>query len=65
MSWPVNDNNPYMNDFQLNDLLSATELDRIRTAVQGISQPASEGTRRQAPHEHPIFGIQEGGVLVP
>jgi dynein heavy chain 1 len=28
--------NPLMKDFPINDLLSATELDRIRTAVQGI-----------------------------
>ena len=32
----VNDYNPLMKDFPINDLLSATELDRIRTAVQGI-----------------------------
>ena len=32
----VNDYNPLMKDFPINDLLSATELDRIRTSVQGI-----------------------------
>ncbi|KAK2160288.1 hypothetical protein NP493_1652g00007 [Ridgeia piscesae] len=32
----VNDYNPLMKDFPLNDLLSATELDRIRVAVQAI-----------------------------
>jgi len=32
----VNDYNPLMKDFPINDLLSATELDRIRTAVQLI-----------------------------
>ena len=32
----VNDYNPLMKDFPINDLLSAAELDRIRTAVQGI-----------------------------
>ena len=30
----VNDYNPLMKDFHINDLLSATELDRIRTSVQ-------------------------------
>ncbi len=30
----VNDYNPLMKDFPINDLLSATELDRIRTSVQ-------------------------------
>ena len=30
----VNDYNPLMKDFPINDLLSATELDRIRSAVQ-------------------------------
>lgn len=34
----VNDFNPLMKDFPLNDLLSATELDKIRTALQGIFQ---------------------------
>ena len=32
----VNDYNPLMKDFPINDLLSATELDRIRISVQGI-----------------------------
>lgn len=32
----VNDYNPLMKDFPLNDLLSATELDRIRLALHGI-----------------------------
>lgn len=32
----VADYNPLMKDFPINDLLSATELDRIRTAVQSI-----------------------------
>ena len=32
----MNDYNPLMKDFPLNDLLSATELDRIRVAVQAI-----------------------------
>ncbi|XP_021916201.1 dynein heavy chain, cytoplasmic isoform X2 [Zootermopsis nevadensis] len=32
----VNDYNPLMKDFPINDLLSATELDRIRSAVQLI-----------------------------
>ncbi|BES93792.1 dynein heavy chain [Nesidiocoris tenuis] len=32
----VNDYNPLMKDFPINDLLSATELDRIRLAVQQI-----------------------------
>lgn len=32
----VNDYNPLMKDFPINDLLSATELDRIRIAVQQI-----------------------------
>ncbi|XP_054277851.1 dynein heavy chain, cytoplasmic-like isoform X3 [Macrosteles quadrilineatus] len=32
----VNDYNPLMKDFPINDLLSATELDRIKTAVQQI-----------------------------
>lgn len=32
----VNDYNPLMKDFPINDLLSATELDRIRTALQQI-----------------------------
>ncbi|XP_023932000.1 cytoplasmic dynein 1 heavy chain 1-like, partial [Lingula anatina] len=32
----VNDYNPLMKDFPLNDLLSATELDRIRAALQAI-----------------------------
>ena len=32
----VNDYNPLMKDFPINDLLSATELDRIRVSVQGI-----------------------------
>ena len=32
----VNDYNPLMKDFPLNDLLSASELDRIRVALQGI-----------------------------
>lgn len=32
----VNDYNPLMKDFPLNDLLSATELDKIRTALQAI-----------------------------
>ena len=32
----VNDYNPLTKDFPINDLLSATELDRIRTAVQLI-----------------------------
>ena len=32
----VNDYNPLMKDFPLNDLLSATELDRIRSALQAI-----------------------------
>lgn len=32
----VNDYNPLMKDFPINDLLSATELDRIRHAVQQI-----------------------------
>ena len=30
----VNDYNPLMKDFPLNDLLSATELDRIKVALQ-------------------------------
>ena len=30
----VNDYNPLMKDFPINDLLSATELDRIRLSVQ-------------------------------
>ena len=32
----VNDYNPLMKDFPINDLLSATEIDRIRLAVQSI-----------------------------
>ena len=32
----VNDYNPLMKDFPINDLLSATELDRIRISVQAI-----------------------------
>ena len=32
----VNDYNPLMKDFPLNDLLSATELDRVRVALQAI-----------------------------
>lgn len=32
----VNDYNPLMKDFPINDLLSATELDRIRAAIQQI-----------------------------
>ena len=32
----VNDFNPLMKDFPINDLLSATELERIRSAIQGI-----------------------------
>lgn len=32
----VNDYNPLMKDFPINDLLSATELDRIRAAIQLI-----------------------------
>ena len=32
----VNDYNPLMKDFPLNDLLSATELERIRVALQAI-----------------------------
>ncbi len=32
----VNDYNPLMKDFPINDLLSATELDRIRLSVQAI-----------------------------
>ncbi|CAH8838540.1 unnamed protein product [Trichobilharzia szidati] len=32
----VNDYNPLMKDFPLNDLLSATELDKIRMAIQTI-----------------------------
>ncbi|XP_064623935.1 cytoplasmic dynein 1 heavy chain 1-like isoform X3 [Lineus longissimus] len=32
----VNDYNPLMKDFPLNDLLAATELDRIRVALQAI-----------------------------
>ncbi|XP_022254854.1 cytoplasmic dynein 1 heavy chain 1-like [Limulus polyphemus] len=32
----VNDYNPLMKDFPLNDLLAATELDKIRLALQGI-----------------------------
>lgn len=32
----VNDYNQLMKDFPLNDLLSATELDRIRVALQAI-----------------------------
>ncbi|XP_058810234.1 dynein heavy chain, cytoplasmic isoform X2 [Phymastichus coffea] len=32
----VNDYNPLMKDFPINDLLSATELDRIRSAIQQI-----------------------------
>uniref|UniRef100_T1JGT9 Dynein heavy chain, cytoplasmic n=1 Tax=Strigamia maritima TaxID=126957 RepID=T1JGT9_STRMM len=32
----VNDYNPLMKDFPINELLSATELDRIRSALQGI-----------------------------
>lgn len=32
----VNDYNPLMKDFPLNDLLSATELDKIRTALGAI-----------------------------
>ncbi|XP_065208173.1 dynein heavy chain, cytoplasmic isoform X2 [Planococcus citri] len=34
----VNDYNPLMKDFPINNLLSATELDRIREAVQQIFQ---------------------------
>ena len=34
----VNDYNPLMKDFPINNLLSATELDRIRDAVQQIFQ---------------------------
>lgn len=34
----VNDYNPLMKDFPLNDLLSATDLDRIRVALQAIFQ---------------------------
>jgi hypothetical protein len=30
----VNDYNPLMKDFPINDMLSATELDRIRLSVQ-------------------------------
>lgn len=32
----VNDYNPLMKDFPINDLLSATELDRVRVSVQAI-----------------------------
>ncbi len=32
----VNDYNPLMKDFPINDLLSATELDKIRVSVQAI-----------------------------
>ena len=32
----MNDYNPLMKDFPLNDLLSALELDRIRVALQAI-----------------------------
>ena len=32
----VNDYNQLMKDFPINDLLSATELDRLRVALQGI-----------------------------
>lgn len=32
----VNDYNPLMKDFPINDLLSATELDRIKSAVMQI-----------------------------
>lgn len=32
----VNDYNPLMKDFPINDLLAATELDRIRQAVSSI-----------------------------
>lgn len=32
----MNDYNPLMKDFPLNDLLSATELDKIRLALQSI-----------------------------
>lgn len=32
----VNDYAPLMKDFPLNDLLAATELEKIRAAVQGI-----------------------------
>lgn len=32
----MNDYNPLMKDFPMNDLLSATELDRIRIALQQI-----------------------------
>ncbi|KAF4518251.1 hypothetical protein B566_EDAN010397 [Ephemera danica] len=32
----VNDYNPLMKDFPINDLLSATELDRIRSSLQAI-----------------------------
>lgn len=32
----VNDYNPLMKDFPINDLLSATEIEKIRTSVQGI-----------------------------
>ncbi|TRY63473.1 hypothetical protein TCAL_02090 [Tigriopus californicus] len=32
----VNDYNPLMKDFPINDLLSATEIDRVRGAVQSI-----------------------------
>ncbi|XP_064484606.1 dynein heavy chain, cytoplasmic-like isoform X2 [Ornithodoros turicata] len=32
----VNDYNPLMKDFPLNDLLAATDLDRVRQALQGI-----------------------------
>lgn len=35
----VNDYNPLMKDFPINDLLSATELDRIRLSVQVIRRP--------------------------
>lgn len=34
----VNDYNPLMKDFPLNELLSATDLDKIRIALQGIFQ---------------------------
>ena len=34
--YTVNTYNPLMKDFPINDLLSATELDRIRAAVQAI-----------------------------
>ena len=44
----VNDYNPLMKDFPINELLSATELERIRSAVQVFSAlPTNVQTDRQ------------------